>query len=180
VLCEFAWHYVLDLFVLITSLNPRICVISIIRIVTIKRLDLNSDVTYDIVLNNISTSLEPTLGVINACLPVLQPVVSKFSGSMFFLWSKRTLGGGTSRGRLVSKRSLFEPSDDFDSRRLRRIPGDLYPLTDVIATKSDCSGAGPRTAAGKDTDSSNDELEHHSGIKVTQHVGITSAEAHRS
>ena len=40
------------------------------------RLD-KTDITYNIVLDGIWTFLEPALGVVNACLPVLQPVLPK-------------------------------------------------------------------------------------------------------
>ncbi|KAK0515948.1 hypothetical protein JMJ35_001982 [Cladonia borealis] len=64
----------------IFSLGALICIISIVRIDAINRLNY-SDITYSVVLDSICTALEPTLGVINACLPLLQPVVSKCSGS---------------------------------------------------------------------------------------------------
>ena len=53
-------------------------------------------------LDDICTSLEPTLGVMNACLPVLQLVMSEFSGSKMLVWSKLRSSGGTPRKRLGS------------------------------------------------------------------------------
>ncbi|KAF1992982.1 hypothetical protein P154DRAFT_382808, partial [Amniculicola lignicola CBS 123094] len=64
----------------IFSMGALICVISIIRCHTINHLDF-LDVTHGVVLDMICTTLEPTLGIINACLPLLQPVVSKVPGS---------------------------------------------------------------------------------------------------
>ena len=154
------------------SATHSICIISIVRVISIHRLDYQ-DVTYSLVLDNICTSLEPTLGVINACLPILQPVVSKVCGSTVFAWSKNwKSSGGSSRGRLWLKGS-HEPSGHSNTDRFRQPPGDLYPLTNLTGTESHISGPGRRAASDKDTDSIY-ELEAHSGIKVKQHVGVYS------
>lgn len=162
---------------LIISLGLSICVISIVRIVAIKELDLSSDVTYDLVLDDVTTALEPTLGVINACLPILQPVVSKFSGSTMLVWSKWRSSGGTSRERLGPKGTPLEPPNDSKPRKFHRLHADLYPLTDVTATQSHCTGPGHQMDSNGDTDSVDDELDNHSGIKVKQHVGVKSTAA---
>ena len=91
-------------------LRPSICIISIFRIVTIKRLDIYSDVTYASVSDNIFMGLEPTLGVINACLPILQPAVSRFSGKMTLTWFNWKSASGTLGGQLMSKGVPFKPS----------------------------------------------------------------------
>lgn len=179
--CEFSWQHIPELSVLITTLNSSICIISIIRLVAIKRLNLNSDVTYDIVLDDICTSLEPTLGIINACLPVLQPVLSKLSGSTIFSWSKWKSSRRTSRGWLGSKKTPIELSNESKSGKFHRLPADLYPLTDVTATaQSHCCGPAQQTASDRDVDSWNDEFDHRPGIKVKQRVGVISTEAPRS
>ena len=170
-------HFILGLSVLTISLNSSICAISIIRVVSIKRLSLSADVTYHLVLDNICSSLEPTLGVMNACLPVLQPVISKFSGSTMLVWSKLRPSAGTSRERLGSKGTPFEPSNDSKSRRFHRIPGDLYPLTDVTATQSHYIGPDHQTGLNEDANYLHDELENHSGIEVKHHVGVGSTAA---
>ena len=176
-LCEFLSFYVLHLYVLITPFNSSICIISVVRVVAISRLSLTSDVTYNEVLDNTCTSLEPTLGVINACLPILQPVISKFSGSTMLIWSKWKSSGGTSRERLGSKGTPFEPSNESKSRRFHRLPADLYPLTDVTAPQSHCTGPGDHRGSNEDKGSFFDELENYSGIKVKQHVGVQSTSA---
>ena len=171
----------IDLPTLTTSLNRRICAISIVRIVATKRLSLNADVTYDNVTDDITTALEPTLGVINACLPVLQPVLSKLSGTTSLVWSKwRASGAGTSHERLRNKGTTSERIDDLEPRKFHRLPADIYPLTDVTATQSDCTGPGNQMDSNRDGDSTEDELENHSGIKVKQHVGVKSTIAPRS
>lgn len=45
-----------------------------------------TDSTYNIVDDNITIALEPTLGVVNACLPILQPVASNVARSSIFSW----------------------------------------------------------------------------------------------
>ena len=73
---------------------------------------MTGDVTYDVVLDSIMTALEPTLVIVNACLPILQPVMSKFLSTTVLAWSKLRSGGGTSRERLRSKSTAFESSFD--------------------------------------------------------------------
>lgn len=171
----------IDLSTLTTSLNLRICAISIVRIFAIKRLLLSADVTYHGVLDDITTALEPTLGVINACLPVLQPVVSKLSATTSLVWSMwRSSGASTSHERLRNKGTTSEHTNDPKPTKFHRLPADLYPLTDITATHSDCTGPGNQTDSNRDGDSIDDELENHSGIKVKQHVGVKSTIAPRS
>ena len=160
--------------VLINTLHPSICIVSIFRIVSIKQLDLDSDLSYDSVPDRICSALEPTLGVVNACLPLLKPVASKMSDGTMLAWSKLRSSGGTSRGGLGFPETPFEPSVKPKSRTFRRIPGDLYPLTDVLATQSHCSGPGRRSATDPDTEALYDDSEHRRGIEVKQYVGVES------
>ncbi len=162
----------LNLAVLIRIKKFRICIISVIRIVAIKRLNVKGDVTYDGLLDDICTALEPTLGVINACLPILQPVVSKISGSTSLAWSRLRSSGGTSRARLRPKGTPIEPSADSQSGRFHRLPADLYPLSNI----SDCTGPAERAVSDKEA---NPEFEDHCGIKVKQYVGVQSKSAPR-
>lgn len=160
--------------ILINILHPSICIVSIVRIVSIKQLNLNSDVSYDAVLDTICSALEPTLGVVNACLPILQPVASKLSDGMILAWSKLRSSGGTSRGGLGSQESPVESSIKPKSGTFRPIPGDLYPLTDVTATKSHCSGPGRGSALDTEAEALYDDFDHHRGIEVKQYVGVKS------
>ena len=124
--------------------------------------------------------LESTLGIINACLPILQPVVSKCSGSTMFSWSKLKLSVGTLRRRPKSKETHSEPSDGPQSGKYHRMPADIYPLTDVTATQIHYSGPDNTTTSDNDAESFIDELAQHSGIKVKQRVEIDSTVAPRS
>lgn len=152
---------------------PSICVISVVRIIAIKQVGSKTDVTYESVLDNICTALEPTLGVINACLPILQPVLSKLSGNTKLAWSKLTSTKGPSREKFAAQGALFEQSKDSRSRKFHQLSGDLYPLTDVMATQNYASGPGQQ----EDGDSATGVLEQHPGIKVRQDVGIITTAA---
>ena len=149
-----------------------ICIVSIIRIVAIKT-ESYADITYSTILDNITTALEPTLGVINACLPILQPVLSKFSSSTLFTRSMnwRSDDDSTLKRKLWSNRP-HEQSSPVNSDRFHRLPGDLYPLTEATSTRIQFSG--PDHDTRQDTDSVSDGLAAASGIKVKQDVGVYS------
>jgi len=69
------------------------------------------------------STLEPALGVINCCLPVLQPVLSKLRGTTF---------GTKGRSKLSYGRSVMsKESDSGKIGRFQRMDNELYPLTDV-------------------------------------------------
>ncbi|KAF2678721.1 hypothetical protein K458DRAFT_316154, partial [Lentithecium fluviatile CBS 122367] len=62
------------------SLGALICGIFMLRCYAINNLKF-TDVIYDVTLGMVATILEPVLGVINARLPLLQPVMSKIPES---------------------------------------------------------------------------------------------------
>ena len=66
-----------------------VCVISALRLVEIIRLD-SKDLSYGVVLDSIWTFLEPSLGIVNACLPVSQPVLTQISGFVSVVLGRRT------------------------------------------------------------------------------------------
>ena len=68
--------------------------------------------------------LEPGFGVICCCIPVLQPVASKFGKTS--LWSKLTPVFSSSQKNRNSKYNGEE-----DGKNIRRIDDGLYPLTDI-------------------------------------------------
>lgn len=56
-------------------MNSRsICAISLLRVITIANWDLD-DVTYSAAGVSVYSVLEPTLGVINVCLPTIRPAI---------------------------------------------------------------------------------------------------------
>ncbi|RDL41292.1 uncharacterized protein BP5553_01271 [Venustampulla echinocandica] len=127
----------------IFGLGFGICIISILRVVAIQELDY-SDVSYNIVWDTMWTVLEPTLGVINACLPMLQPVASKASNSQLFSYArsgKSTKGSGSTKQLWTASSSTRGVrSDHSKAKNFVRIPGDGYSLTDLCTTQNDISG----------------------------------------
>lgn len=76
---------ILHLYIMrLTDIVTRICIISLLRTIWIQTWD-QSDRTYNITLGAIYFVLEPTLGVVNACLPTIKPAITK-------LFSRRSSG----------------------------------------------------------------------------------------
>ncbi|MCJ1438914.1 hypothetical protein MMC27_008304 [Xylographa pallens] len=99
-----------------------ICAISVVRIVALATWDF-SDFSYGLGKVAYWSTLEPALGVINCCLPVLQPVLSKLRGTTF---------GTKGRSKLSYGRSVMsKESDSGKIGRFQRMDNELYPLTDV-------------------------------------------------
>ena len=56
----------------------NVCIITLLRVVAVVQLNGNmSDITYSVVDDSIYSTIESTLGITNACLMVLRPVVEK-------------------------------------------------------------------------------------------------------
>ena len=119
-------------------------------------------------------ALEPTLGVINACSPVIQPVVCKIFDGTILAWSKLTSTGGTSGGGFRSKGHPSSLQLSSSSGGFRRLPADLYPLTDVTATRSYASGPARQSASDTNMKALNGESDHHTGIEVKWYIGVES------
>ncbi|KAF2490215.1 hypothetical protein BU16DRAFT_470007, partial [Lophium mytilinum] len=76
---QLPWSRKIGLFAMF-SLGGGICVISTFRIVCIARIDLQ-DFTHGAADLGVWSFLEPALGVVNACLPVLRPIFPRFAPS---------------------------------------------------------------------------------------------------
>lgn len=57
-------------------LSPSVCTITILRIISILQLNF-SDLSYNIVTATIWGCLEPCIGIMSACLPVLPPLLAR-------------------------------------------------------------------------------------------------------
>ena len=57
-------------------LSPSVCTITILRIISLLQLNF-SDLSYNITTVTIWGCLEPTLGIMSACLPVLPPLLAR-------------------------------------------------------------------------------------------------------
>ncbi|PVI01621.1 hypothetical protein DM02DRAFT_627521 [Periconia macrospinosa] len=76
------------------SLGGGICIISILRVIYVAKMDL-TDFAYASVDLSIWSVLEPTLGIVNACLPVLRPIIARLMNSPAFVWARTTVWGST-------------------------------------------------------------------------------------
>ena len=107
-----------------------ICIITILRIVSVVNLN-PKDLSYSAIDDAIWSELEPCLGIINACLPVIPPVVSQISRlavSRWRLWSRSgSTAQDTHAGPSFAGQGL-RPSDT-EARSFRRLEEDDYPLT---------------------------------------------------
>ena len=65
-----------------------VCFVTVLLITTLIQLD-TTDISHSIVNTTIWSSLEPCLGIVIACLPVLQPTVAKISGKGTLAWARR-------------------------------------------------------------------------------------------
>ncbi|OTA98713.1 hypothetical protein M426DRAFT_103609 [Hypoxylon sp. CI-4A] len=97
------------------SLGVLICILSFLRIIWLINWDL-TDSTYGVGPGTIYGGLEPTLGIVNACLPVMKPALKRIFGSSLLGGTRSSSGSskrsGTSRnqdGRLPP--SIRDPND---------------------------------------------------------------------
>ena len=101
-----------------------ICVVTILRIVTAAQFDID-DFTYGFAKLAIWTDLEPTLGMVNACLPVIQPALIRVLGSRRH--ECKTSFISSSVARLRSKSNNGSKNRKFN---------DSYLLTETGTTES--------------------------------------------
>ncbi|KAJ6024063.1 hypothetical protein N7540_004860 [Penicillium herquei] len=89
------------------SLGALTCVISLLRVVWLWTWNL-ADLTYTVTPGAIYSVLEPTLGVVNACLPTIKPAINRIFGAGVFHSTKRSSrsGGNHSPGQSNTSRKL--------------------------------------------------------------------------
>ncbi|KAI9794885.1 MAG: hypothetical protein M1816_003014 [Peltula sp. TS41687] len=124
----------------ILGLGLIVCVITSLRIVSLVELD-ESDFTYTVVLDSIWGGMEIELGIICACLPFYQPLISKVFGGSSTFWSRlRSNRGSSGGGKKWSEYSAGTPlrtnnSDDSTAKRSQRLDvKPVYPLDDFTTT----------------------------------------------
>ena len=112
----------------------RICIITILRIKYLNDLDLHN-ITYSIAPEGLFTLLEPTLGIISACLPVIRPVITKLSKKSTIPSSEHY---GSKAGRSTSARhSSHGQNSGFTPNRFQRLDDHAYPLRDTYGHFND-------------------------------------------
>lgn len=106
-----------------------ILVVTILRIVSIQRLslpDFTNSVT-DVVYWSV---LEPLLGIVNACLPVMLPALQRIFKSDIFVWTGvRKSTKGTSDKRHFGSALSALGSGDSKTKKFRRLYNDAIPLS---------------------------------------------------
>ena len=82
----------------------RICVVSLLRVLFINNLDL---VDFSYSSNGLGrwSFLEPSLGVVNTCLPVMRPALLKILGSHTMTWAAKGSRHGSSDQRWIPMRA---------------------------------------------------------------------------
>ncbi|VUC26044.1 unnamed protein product [Clonostachys rosea] len=110
------------------SLGAVICIISMLRVISVSQWDLN-DVTYATTNVSIYSVLEPCLGVVNACLPTIQPAIKRIFGDAVASWSSHD-SQGTPIDTKVSRNRERQHGHYIRDRNFRRLEDDI-PLTTV-------------------------------------------------
>ena len=104
----------------------RICVITILRIKYLSSVDLQN-ITYSVAPAWLFTLLEPMLGILNACLPVIRPAITKLSRNTKMPSSKHS----RSKASTSAKNSSHGQSSGFTPKRFQRLDEHAYPLTET-------------------------------------------------
>lgn len=111
------------------------------------------DITYSITPMALWTGLEPTLGVINACLPVIQPVVQTvLNSSLFSRSASGSRSSKTSKLWSLSNSSKARRRKDLsggggDEGTFHRVDDPSYPLTENVGTLTHISGPQNRSVS---------------------------------
>lgn len=119
----------------------RICVISAIRVESLARWDF-SDISWGMWKVAVWSTLEPTLGIINCCLPVLGPIAEVFYSSA--MWTG-CIGkkGSTLRGSTSYHKGLYRNGggNDIETGPFKRLADHSFPLGKNSGTTNDISSS---------------------------------------
>lgn len=121
-----------------------ICVVTALRIVYLVKLDY-SDFSYSGGLFSIWSIVENNLGIVNACLPVMRPLLRKIPDWFPFLWlrNKRFKQIMENKKPCLGTTLTKAPcSSDCHSNRSERSVDQIYPLTNLSGTRNHISALG--------------------------------------
>lgn len=100
-----------------------------------------SDLTYTVTPGAIYTVLEPTLGVVNACLPTIKPAIVKLFGSKALNWTRHDRSKNSGRSGSTPQAS---------GRSQRKVKGNItrdferlddeFPLNEIRIETGDHAG----------------------------------------
>lgn len=102
---------------------------SLLRILWLLNWDL-ADMTYTVTPGAIYSILEPTLGVVNACLPTIKPAINKMVGASTWNWTTRGYSSNNKKASSAASKDRKIPSAV--NREFVRLDDDI-PLTSVQA-----------------------------------------------
>ena len=127
----------------------RICIVSILRIKYLNELNPH-DITYSIAPLGLFTLLEPTLGIISACLPVIRPVINNLLKKPTLPTSSEYLTSKASRSA-PARHSSHGPNGGFAPKRFQRLDDHAYPLTNRYSNFNEVGGSA-NDACSRDQD----------------------------
>ncbi|KAI1642805.1 uncharacterized protein F4817DRAFT_351738 [Daldinia loculata] len=98
--------------VIMFGVGAVIWVVSILRIISLFELDLD-DPTYSATTEVIYSALEPALGVINACVPIIKPAVNRLTSLRPNRCTRKEVSIVTTTGLTASgERNAYRPTYD--------------------------------------------------------------------
>lgn len=104
----------------LSASQNRICIISILRVKYLTDLDLHN-ITYCIAPEGFFTLLEPTLGIVSACLPIVQPAITKLSRKMTLPFSTVRSGSSKAGCSTSAKNGTHGQNSAFSPKRFQRL-----------------------------------------------------------
>lgn len=112
---------------IIFGIGLAICLMSGVRLKYVIELDTN-DFTASISMFAILGTLEPMLGIISACLPVIPAITAHYSNNRYMAWSQK---GGNNTGTRKSKSAVSgNSSSHTEHADFERLSDHEYPLID--------------------------------------------------
>ncbi|KAI0900258.1 hypothetical protein F4806DRAFT_149501 [Annulohypoxylon nitens] len=110
------------------SLGAIICVLSFLRVLWLVSWDV-TDLTYGVGSGTIYSALEPTLGIVNSCLPVIKPSLKRIFMTDSSVWNKKVLKRSVATG---SRDTRTPSAIGVPSRGFERLDDDI-PLASIHA-----------------------------------------------
>ncbi|ROW16455.1 hypothetical protein VPNG_02754 [Cytospora leucostoma] len=133
------------------SLGAIICIISLLRVITVAHWDLN-DITYSSSGVSVYSVLEPTLGIINICLPTIRPAMLAIAGRnpgkghSVPAYSIENESGWNYHGKgsgMISEQARLQSNvDDLPMTQLDRLGDEFPPTTRVACGRSGAAAMG--------------------------------------
>lgn len=161
----------------VTDFFHRICIVSLQRILWLRDWDL-ADMTFTVTEAAYWSVLEPTLGVVNACLPVMRPALRKLFHKDMFTWSKVYGTQSTARRQWFQGRTRpSRDKDGLEENRFHRLNNPEYLLTDLAVGQklSPSSSDIIRVSAADAAQDKFDKAFSGNSIKVTRSWNVHTA-----